>query len=365
MLKGVRFRIYPNKEQQTLIVQTFGCCRLVYNQGLDLRVKNYEAGIVSNYNETSKMLTILKQQEDHAFLKDVDSIALQQSLRDLDRAYTNFFQHRAGFPKFRSKHDHFQSYRTINQNNNIRIEDKKLKLPKIGLVKIKQSMEIGHIKNVTIEKTPTNKYFAVLVVEFEPKEKPSTGAVIGIDVGIKDFYTDSNGHTVQNPRFLEKAEHKLHREQRKLSRRKKGSNNYEKQRKRVALVYEKTTNSRTDFLQKLSTSLIDENQTICVENLKVKNMVKNHKLAKHISSVSWSKFFEYLTYKANWYNRDLIKVETFYPSSQTCSCCGCKNPDVKNLAVREWECPVCHTCHDRDKNAALNILNKGLLKLTA
>lgn len=364
MFKGVCFRIYPNQKQKIQINQTFGCCRLVYNKGLDLRIKNYETNGKSSYGETSKMLTKLKQQENFAFLKDVDSIALQQALRDLDKAYVNFFHHIAGFPQFRSKHNHHQSYRTLNQNNNIRIEGKKLKLPKIGYVKIKQSMEIGVIINVTIKKTATGKYFAVLLTEFDPEPKPSTGAVVGIDVGIKDFYTDSNGNIVKNPRFSEKAKNKLRREQRKLSRRKKGSNNYEKQRQKVALAHEKITNSRNDFLHKLSTSLIEENQTICIEDLKVKNMIKNHKLAKHISSVSWAKFFKYLSYKSNWYNRDLIKVETFYPSSQTCSYCGCKNPDIKNLAIREWDCPFCGSHHNRDQNAALNILTRGLLSLS-
>ena len=221
-------------------------------------------------------------------------------------------------------------------------------------------MEVGKINNVTIEHTPTGKYFAVLNVEFEPQPRQNNGGCIGIDVGIKEFYSDSNGNAQPNPKYLEKSMRKLIREQRKLSRKQKDSNNRNKQRVKVALVHEKITNQRNDFLHKQSTMLIRENQTICIEELKVKNMMRNHKLAQHISSVSWSKFFDMLAYKSVWYGNDIIKVPTMYPSSQTCSCCGYKNPLVKNLAIRVWECPDCHTIHNRDTNASVNILNKGL-----
>ena len=360
MQKGIKFRIYPNREQQNLINQTLGCCRLIYNRGLAMRNEAYENGQKIGYSQTSAMLTELKRGEDFAFLNVVDSIALQQSLRDLDRGFTNFFQKRAAHPTFKSKHNRHQSYRTINQGDNIRIVGKYIKLPKLGLVKIRQSMEVGKINNVTIEHTPTGKYFAVLNVEFEPQPRPNNGGMIGIDVGIKVFYSDSNGHDVPNPKYLEKSMRKLIREQRKLSRKQKGSNNRNKQRRKVALVHEKIANQRNDFLQQQSTMLIRENQTICMEDLKVKNMMRNHKLAQHIGSASWSKFFDMLTYKAAWYGNDVVKVPTMYPSSQTCSCCGDKNPLVKNLAVRIWECPNCHAVHKRDSNASINILNKGL-----
>lgn len=325
-----------------------------------MRNEAFGNGSKIGYFQTSAMLTELKKCEDFAFLKTVDSIALQQSLRDLDRGFVNFFQKRATHPIFKSKHNHHQSYRTLNQGNNIRIEGKYIKLPKLGYVKIRQSMEVGKINNVTIEHTPTDKYFAVLNVEFEPQPRVNNGGMIGIDVGIKEFYSDSNGNVVSNPKYLEKSMRKIIREQRKLSRKQKNSNNRNKQRIKVALVHEKITNQRNDFLQKQSTMLIRENQTICIEELKVKNMMRNRRLAQHISSASWSKFFDMLVYKSVWYRNNVIKVPAMYPSSQTCSCCGHKNPLVKNLSIRVWECPNCHTVHNRDTNASINILNKGL-----
>ena len=360
MNKGVRFRAYPDKEQKNLINQTLGCCRLVYNKGLAMRNEAFEDGRSIGYTQTSAMLTDLKKRDEFVFHKDADSIALQQALRDLDRGFKNFFEKRARHPQFKSKHNNRQSYRTVNQGDNIRIVGKYLKLPKLGYVKIRQSMEIGHICNVTIERTPTGKYFVVINVDFEPEPRPNGSGKIGIDVGIKEFYTDSNGNVVNNPKYLEKSMRKLRREQRRLSRKQKGSENRNKQRIRVAKVHEKINNQRNDFLQKQSTVLLGENQTVCIEDLNVKGMMRNHRLAGSIASVSWSRFFTMLEYKAAWYGNEIIKVPTTYPSSQTCSRCGYKNPLVKDLSVRGWECPQCHTIHDRDTNAAINILNKGL-----
>lgn len=215
MVKGVKFRAYPNKEQQNLINRTLGCSRMIYNKGLSMRNIAYAAGDKIGYNQTSSMLTELKKQEEYAFLKEVDSIALQQSLRDLDRGFKNFFAKRAAHPRFKSKHDHHQSYRTMNQSNNIRITGRYIKLPKLGYIKIRQSMEIGHINHVTIERTPTGKHFVILNVDFDPELRPNAGGKIGIDVGIKAFYSDSNGNTVSNPKYLEKSARKLIREQRK------------------------------------------------------------------------------------------------------------------------------------------------------
>ena len=329
MQKGIKFRIYPNREQKNFIHQTLGCCRLIYNRGLAMRKESYEEGKKIGYTQTSAMLTELKRQEEFAFLKAADSIALQQSLRDLDRSFVNFFQKRASYPTFKSKHNRFQSYRTVNQKDNIRIVGRYIKLPKLGFVKIRQSMEVGKINHVTIEYTPAGKYFAVLNVDFEPEPRPNAGGTIGIDVGIKAFYSDSNGNTVSNPRYLERSMRKLIREQRRLSRKQKGSHNR-------------------------------NNQTICIEDLNVKGMIRNHKLAKSIASVSWAKFFKMLEYKASWYGNEIQRVPTMYPSSQTCSSCGYRNPRIKNLSIRIWECPKCHAVHDRDTNAGINILKKAL-----
>ena len=248
MNKGVKFRAYPNKEQQNLINQTLGCCRLIYNMGLEMRNKAFENGEKVNYSKTSAMLTELKRSDEFSFLRDADSVALQQSLRDLDRGFVNFFEKRAKHPRFKSKHNNHQSYRTMNQNNKVRIVGKYIKLPKLGYVKVRQSMEVGKINNATVIRTPTGKYFVVLNVEFEPEVKQNNGGSIGIDVGIKEFYSDSNGDVVANPKFFEKSSKKLRREQRKLSRKQKGSNNRNKQRIRVAKVHEKITNQRNDFL---------------------------------------------------------------------------------------------------------------------
>ena len=360
MQKGIKFRIYPNREQENLINQTLGCCRLIYNKGLAMRKEAYANGEKVGYTQTSAMLTALKKCEDFSFLKQADSVALQQSLRDLDRGFVNFFQKRAAYPVFKSKHNYRQSYRTLNRKNNIRIVGKYIKLPKLGYVKICQSMEVGKINHVTVEHTPAGKYFAVLNVEFEPQPRTNNGDCIGINVGIKEFYSDSNGKTVANPQYLENSMRKLAREQRRLSRKQKDSNNREKQRIRLARVHEKITNQRNDFLQKQSTMLIRENQTICIKDLNVKDMMRNHKLAQHIGSAAWGKFFTMLLYKSVWYGNKIVKVPTMYQSSQTCSCCGYQNPLVKNLAVRVWECPNCHAEHNRGINAGINILKKGL-----
>lgn len=360
MQKGIKFRIYPNKQQKNLIDSTFGCCRLVYNKGLALRNEAFQNGEKAGYSQTSLMLTGLKKKDDFSFLKEVDAVALQQSLRDLDRAFQNYFQKRAKEPRFKCKHDNRQSYRTMNQNDKIRMVGKYIRLPKLGFVKVRQSMNVSHINFATVECTPTGKYFVVLNVDFTPEFRQNAGGIVGIDVGLKEFYFDSNGRVVHNPKYLEHSLRKLVREQRRLSRKQKGSKNRTKQRVRVAGIHEKVMNQRNDFLHKQSTILVSENQTICIEDLCVKGMVRNHNLARAILSASWATFFTMLEYKAGWYGSRVIRVPTMYPSSQTCSCCGYKNSLVKDLKIRKWECPVCHTMHDRDMNASINILNKGL-----
>lgn len=367
MFKSIKLRLYPNKGQRCLIDQILGCCRLIYNKGLNKRKEDYENGVKTGYNQTRKMLTELKKTKGYEFLKQADSVALQASLRDLDRAYTNFFEKRAGYPNFKSKHSHRQSYRTLNVNNgrSIRIEGKHLKLPKLGLVKIRQTVKNANIRFATVEKAPSGKYFVVLTVKFEPKPLPNKGGKVGIDVGIKHYYTDSNGTVVENPKNLKNSLKKLARAQRSLSRKTVTSHNFEKQRMKVALIYEKVTNRRTDFLQKLSSALISDNQVICIEDLKIKNMVKNRRLAREISDAAWGMFRQLLEYKSIWYGNDLVVIPTSYPSSQLCSACGFKNPEVKNPTIRKWTCPQCEQVHDRDYNASVNILQCGLQQLAA
>lgn len=360
MQKGIKFRTYPTDKQKEILEQTFGCCRFIYNFALDSRIKAYESGKPISYEQTCAKLTEMKHSDDYSFLKKADAVALQQSLRDLDCAYKNFFSKRGKYPKFKSKHNHIQRYRTFNQDNHIRIEGSYIKLPKLGYMKIKQTIPVSNIKYVVVEKTPTNKYFVVLNVEFEPEIRTNNGGVIGIDVGVDSFYTDNNGNHLQNPRYLEKSEHKLKREQRKLSRKKQGSNNYSKQRTKVAQIYEKITNQKNDFLQKQSTILIRENQTICIETLDINSMIRNHGPVKSIWSASWSKFFLMLEYKSEWYGNTLVKVPHDFASSRICSCCGYKNNQLKNYHIRQWECPRCHRHHDRDTNASINILNYGM-----
>ena len=361
MLKGMKFRIYPNKTQVHIIESTFGCCRLIYNCGLSLRDSAYKDGRTAGYKETSAMLTDMKHSKEFAFLKDVDSIALQQSLRDLDKAYKNFFGKRASFPKYKSKHNHHKKYRTQSVNGNISVADKYIKLPKLGYVKAKITMPVtGKINNATVECTPSGKYFCVLNVECDTPVYINNGGMVGIDVGIKTFYTDSNGYNCSNHKYLTKSMAKLVKEQRRLSRMVRGSSNYNKQRIKVARIYEKVTNERNDFLQKESLRLVRENQIICLEDLNVKGMIRNHKLALSISDVSWSKFFSMLEYKAYFYGTEIVKVPKMYASSQICNCCGTKNPKVKDLSVREWTCKRCHSINHRDLNAAKNILDKGL-----
>lgn len=361
-IKGYKFRLYPNREQKILLNKTLGCCRFVFNHFLNVRRESWENEKKAvSYNNTSALMTQLKTDEKHLWLKEVDSIALQQALRDLDVAYQNFFKHGRGYPKFKSKRNHLQSYRTCGKS--IRIEGKRIRLPKVGSVYFEQSRELqGRILNVTITKTATEKYYVSLCVEEDIADnlKRNDGGQVGIDVGLKEFCTFSNGKVVANPRRLQSQSKKLTKEQRALSRRKLDSKNRNRQRIRLARIHEKIANTRRDFLHKLTTQLCRENQTIAVETLNVQGMLQNHKLAKSITDASWGEFFRQLQYKAFLYGCDVLKVPTFYPSSQTCSNCGHKNPITKNLGVREWICPKCEAHHDRDQNAAINILHKAL-----
>ena len=360
-----RFRLYPNNEQTELLAKHFGCSRFVYNYFLSQRKEQYMlTGKSDNYYAQANTLTILKKQEETAWLKEVNSQTLQFAIRSLEAAYTNFFKKRAKFPNFKSKHS--KNSFTVPQFASV--AGGRLFVPKFkDGIKCRVHREIkGKIGKVTITKTPSGKYFVSVFTEEEyitPIKK--TGNSVGVDMGLKDLLITSDGETFKNNRYTRRYERKLAKAQRHLSRKKKGSRGFENQRLKVARLHEKISNSRADYLHKCSISLVRRYDTICIEDLNVKGMTRNRRLSKSITDASWGKFVFMLTYKAEWNSKQVVKVDRFFPSSQTCNVCGYVNKHIKDLSVREWECPECHTHHDRDINAAINILRFGLNNISA
>ena len=357
--RAYKYRIYPNNEQKVFFAKCFGCARFFYNKSL--------SDMNEIYKSTGKFknITPASYKEDYPFLKEVDSLALSNAQLNRNTAFKGFFSHKTGFPKFKSKRND-QSYTTNNQGSvKFSNNDRYITVPKCSRIRIKKHRDFyGDIKSITVSMTTDNKYYISLLVEEENKPLKESNKIIGLDLGIKDLIVDSNGHKYKNHKYLTKSQNKLTKEQRKLSKMVKGSNNRNKQRIKVARLHKHIQNQRNDYLHKLSKKIIDENQIICIESLLVKDMMSDSKLARNISDVSWYRLVSMLLYKADWYNRKVIKVPSTYPSSQFCSKCSYKNSITRDLAIRKWTCPKCGSIHDRDINAAKNILSKGIEILT-
>ncbi|WP_237724755.1 IS200/IS605 family element RNA-guided endonuclease TnpB [Deinococcus alpinitundrae] len=371
--KAFVVRLYPNTTQTELINRTLGCARFVYNHFLARRIETYrQDGKSITYAATDKELTLLKRAEGTLWLAAVDKFALQQSLRDLEKAYQNFFRtvkttgRKVGFPKFRKKRTG-EAYRTQFTNDNIEIGDHCLKLPKLGWIKTRGQPDIhGKILNVTVRRVVEGHYEATVLCQVEIPYLPAAAKfAAGVDVGIKAFaiVTGGNGEFDHhaNPKFYRSALRKFRKAQKTLSKRKRGSVRYRKAKTKLARIHRSTANRRQDFIHKLTISLVREYEVICTEHLKPVNMVKNRQLALSISDTGWGEFIRQLEYKSLWYGRLVSKISPYFPSSQLCHDCGFKNPEVKNLAVRMWRCPNCRETHDRDENAALNIRREGLV----
>jgi len=364
-----RFRLYPDREQQQFLNIQFGHCRFVYNKLLEISKKEFEdKGIKWNYYEYKKLLPQLKQE--YTFLKQANSQGLQETVKNLDRAYKNFFEGRAEFPKFKKRKSkqtihipqHFEIEKVSERRGLLKIPKLKTKIP----IKMHRQIE-GEIRSISITKTPDGRYYLNVLTKKEIKPLKKMNKTAGIDVGIKEFaiiHDGKNTNHIANPKYLQKAEKRLIKLQRQLSRKQKGSKNWEKARQKVAKQHQKIVNQRKDFLHKVSSAITKQYDTIVVESLNIKGMIQNEKLSKQIADVSWYEFMKMLEYKAKWYGKKLIKADRFYASSKTCNVCGYKNNQL-TLSIRKWQCPVCKTVHDRDENASKNLYNIGVAHITS
>ena len=369
--RAYKFRIYPNDEQKILLAKTFGCVRMVYNHWLDRKIRQYEENKTNvTYTACAKEMAEMKKTEEYAFLREVDSISLQQSLRHLDTAFQNFFkQPKTGFPRFKSKKRNKNSYSTVCINSNITISNGYLKLPKIGQVRLKQHRDVPkeyRLRSVTVSQTSSGKYYASILFEYEDQvQEKEIETFLGLDFSMHGLYRDSNGNEPAYPGYYRNAEKRLAREQRRLSKMQKGSNNRRKQRIKVAKLHEKVSNQRKDFLHKQSRQITNAYDCVCIEDLDMKAMSRSLKLGKSVSDNGWGMFTAFLKYKLEEQGKKLVKVDRFFASSQMCSACGYKNAKTKDLALRQWDCPQCGIHHDRDVNAAINIRNEGMRIVTA